>query len=113
MWGEALPQEQQPPADPAPFLEILPASASAREEIMHGLLLLVATGTSDMVKVSLCQCRARPLCLLRARLPAQGVSSMVSRQPGPLGTQPLPRILEASRLRSSRSHRLWQSRHER
>ena len=39
-----MPQERSPAADPAPFLEILPASASAREELMHGLLLLVATG---------------------------------------------------------------------
>ena len=47
VWGEAMPQEAMPPlADPAPFLERLPASASAREELMHGLLLLVATGTS-------------------------------------------------------------------
>ena len=47
VWGEAIPQEAMPPlADPAPFLERLPASASAREELMHGLLLLVATGTS-------------------------------------------------------------------
>ena len=41
-----MPQEHSPLADPAPFLEMLPASASAREELMHGLLLLVATGTS-------------------------------------------------------------------
>ena len=41
-----MPQEDSPQADPAPFLETLPSSASAREELMHGLLLLVATGTS-------------------------------------------------------------------
>ena len=46
VWGEAMPQEDSPQADPAPFLETLPSSPNAREELMHGLLLLVATGTS-------------------------------------------------------------------
>ena len=43
--GDA-PPEEHPLADPAPFLQTLPESASAREELMHGLLLLVATGTT-------------------------------------------------------------------
>ena len=48
----------------------------------------------SMVKVSPWQCPARLLCLLRARLAAPDSSTLPHAEARPLGTQPMPRVLE-------------------
>ena len=62
------PAEQPPAIDPEAFIHGLPSSASAREEIMHGLLIMAAAGTGEQARFDGYDARTRQLLQDAARV---------------------------------------------